>query len=1103
MATRVLIVLDGFYRFSVASPFDRDFTYTVLVDALTAAEMQVTKAHRESDASPGVRFPNFRFDGAGVNLFEFDVIWLIGWRGRNQTRMGDPLILPEPEIAALTRYMDEGGGVFATGDHDSVGADMCGRIPRVRMMRTWYGAGDSDSRMPAGFPPNFPPITSQRADTTRRNTMLDSYDLDGRNEEGFVWFENQSDSIPQTIRPTTTPAHPILRRNGRDILVFPDHMHEGQTLGVEAGFDYSEFPSLAGDHPTPEVIATGDVLGFQNRLATTTDFTLRDLSVATPKTINILSIYDGRRAGVGRIVTGSTFHHYVDINLTGDSDINTPELRARIPDAQKDHGFAHPGAEETFADIKAVFVNITNWLARSPLTIRLILERNTFGQDEVTVNPRFEGAILVTVDGLKPDQFPGEGGITTLSPRATPEQLARWAPAVSLPDVGDVVIIPTAVSSDDPALPARLQRFTFTYRLEFTADVFGVPEEVRTFPVNATLTTAAAPAALTDSARIQFVRSANPFMVDLAGDNTTTWLSSDLKVLRVVAGETFRVEAAGGTLEIRLPDGAMRADALSFIRTLTRRITPAQFEALPGNQDVSALSPFPTTMRTRRNIYNFAVARVRRNGTVTAGDMRPAATDVRVFFRMFTSQTTAALTYSTDAMGAPIEGYKKSPVAPIAVPGITGDGNEWLSFPFFAAAREADRDRQPDPDNVKNITFAESDKFFGALLDNNLADDYLRPTPTSTDAARPLLTLLTGEHQCLVAQIEFAGTPIPSGANPATSDKLAQRNIALSALANPGVDASRTAFHTFEIEATPQPITNELLPDELLLEWSKDVPEDTYVSIYIPSWNAQEVVELADRFYPRHEIRAVDAHTVELPGGGIRYVPIPKSLYRQTGVIAAELPLGIQKKQRFDVSVRQITNRSRNVKFPQPKVQPISLKEADELVRELGLDPTKEKRGVFDLGNNRSLVTDLSLIDAESDRALIIEHPDPEEVAAAVQDSRSWRETVGAFQLRILVSAKEDILLHHMRLLSVMTWRVAKLSRNSRWYRVLTRYIELLSDKVRALGGEPFAVPSTPDGMIPQLPGKDGGDEADNGGIDDPRLYIKTKNKISRLFHHH
>lgn len=1079
MAARVLIVLDGEYRFGVAGGpdpqppnVDKDFTYIDLVSALTQADMLVTKAHRRDDSTADIQ----DFDFSAANLFDFDVIWLIGFEGRNDTSL-PPNDAPSAtggigaaQLNALATFMDHGGGVFATGDHDSIGADLCGHIPRVRAMRCWFG--QADAAKPAGLasiPDNFPPVTEARADTTRTNPD-GSYTL---HPAPFVWFENQSDSVPQPMTPTSSPAHPILRHNGADITVFPDHMHEGQTLDIVAGHDYAqgspfgdttqaEFRMIAGHHELPRVIATGTVPGNRIfRASLNPGAPPLDNAVADMKTVNTLSVYDGRVAGVGRIVTGATFHHYVDINLSGDSDIKDGLETVVGSDAMKGQGFN--ADSPVFDQIKAVFVNITNWLARPRPAIGMILERSTFSQDEVTANPQFEDAILLTVDGLKPTQFPG-GGIPALGPIVG---MPPWVPAITVPPGIPIAIEPTFVSSDDPAKPDRLQRFTFTYRVSFTGDAFATFDGTSSnVTIEAALSSTAVSGALTDSAVLQLVKSANPFMLDLADGNDTTWLSSDVKVFHVIAGEDFHGLAT-------LPANATRDEALNFIRTVASSISSATFSALPSAQEDSTLSPFAvTTEMPIRPVYNFALARVRINST--GAD----AAGVRVFFRIFTSQTTAALTYHLDGSDMPIEGYLKSAGAnPIALPGTHAGGTEWLSFPMFASRRETP---QTDPENPKTVEVSAGFRIFGALIDNNLTGGYLTETPVSGGPLKPLTDLLAGEHQCIVAQIEFPDTLIPDGATPWTSDKLSQRNIALSEVANPGLDPSRVAMHTFEIEATPHPIAEGLPPDELLLDWSERTPDGTVLRIHIPSWNARDVVALADRFYPRHEIEAIDDHTIEMPGGGTRYVPIPMSRYRQTGVVAAEYPLGIKQGQRFDVSVRQITNRVRGASIPLPKVQKITREEAATLVVALDTPPA---RGAYDLGGNRVLYTDLSVFDAVSDRALIVEYPDPVEVEAAMRDTARWREPIGGFQVGVPVSTKGRMLLHHMRLLSVMRWRTAHLPRQSRWRKTMLHYLDLLTVKVQALGGDPFAVPATPDGVIPQLPGQDGhgGDDTIEG----------------------
>ena len=1098
MATTVLVVIDGGFRFkkdsAPPSDADRDFTYSTLTDALEAAGMLVTRAHRQDDSTATSGWTGFKFDAlpAGHSLAEFDVIWLIGLQGRNvalknplNTNPSGTFELTDAELRDIARYMDAGGGVFATGDHDSIGADMCGRIPRVRAMRAWYGEGDSYPKIPANLPRNNPRNGATRKDTTRRNPA-GHYDA-STNSDGatnHVWFENQSDSVPQTIVPATAPAHPILRLNGNDIKVYPDHMHEGKCLGDVAGYHYDqaldfagelfeEFRTIGSPQERPEIIANGSTQPFASRGAdaVSNGALIEGAALANADAeVASLSVYDGRAVGVGRVVTGSTFHHYVDINLTGDFDIKTPDIDPvpvgrTGPDAVKGIGF---NANSTvFEEIKAVFVNITNWLARPRPVITLNLERSTFGQDEVTGNPHFAGAIRVTVDGLRPSDFP-DGPVNTgpFNP--------AWAPIVAPDGTAFIDIAPVAVSSDDPGMPERLQRFTFLYDVDFSSSAFGT----QVVPINASLTSPAAPAPLTDTAFFQLVTSANPFMLDQDGGDNPTWLSTDLKVFRVVAGESLH--------GVMLPNNANRAQAFTFINTLKDNITVSQFVSMTGDQQASALSAMPTTTMSGKNVYNFAIARVRRNGTMLS------ANDVRVFFRIFTSQTTAALTYN----GGVGDGYPKTGGgAPIALPGQSG--GQWLSFPCFSEDRNPDPNAQDDDQNVRTIDNTDSEEFFGVLLDTNLAVNYLPTIPGGGGGNKSLRTLLAGHHQCLIAQVEFSGTPIPNGATPWTSDKLSQRNIAISEVANPGMTASRAAFHTFEIEATPQPITEDLLPDELLLDWSSTIPDDSYARIHIPSWNARDVVELADRFYPRHEIKVVDERTIEIPAGGMRYVPLPRTLYRQTGVLTVDLPLGIKRGQRFDVSVRQITNRGRDVQWPLPKVEEIPLAEAAGLLATLGVAAgppaaTAKKavvpKGVFDLGDNRTLVTDLSVFDDAGDHALLIEHPDPQLVAKARADARMWRETIGAFQLGIPVSTRKDMLLDHMRLFSLMHWRLAHMPRQSRWYATMQYYVGLLSDKVQALGGNPWEVPATPDGAIPQLPWVGDGVPGNGSTVDDGSL---------------
>lgn len=1095
MPVNVLMVLDGEYRFDQAPAPEphtgsKDFTFSTLVQTFEDAGMIVYKAHRDTDAD--VTADENGFDFSSHDLLAYDVIWLFGYHGRNALPPGTggpsgDHLLSAAEHTAIEAFMDAGGGVFATGDHDSIGADTGGHIKRVRAMRTWFGLNDTQvNTLPTGFPLNHDVMGTFQADTVQMNPQSD-YSVE---TEVFKFFENQSDSIPQPITPTNSPAHTILRRDGDDITVFPDHMHEGNTLGsVELqpfidGGTLTDFPSLDGHRELPEIIATGQSFAQLSKFATG-DFggDFIDDVYPTPKTVNTLSVYDGRIVGVGRIVTGATFHHYIDINLTGDTDIDTPEEFALAgPDAAKGQGFGYVGAEETFADIKAVYVNITKWLARPKPAIQIILERSTFSQDEATADRSFTGAFLVTVDGLKPSQFPG-GGITTLSPSQA--QLDVWAPKFTLEDDSGITIRSAEIDSDDPGLPERLQRFTFTY--EVTIDpmnAFGFGGENRALYIDGFLTpTSGVSDPLTDRAWIVLVKAANPFMHDLANGNETHWLSSDMRVFKVVAGTPY--------LGHTLVENATPAQARTWLQNVLDSLTIGGFEGLPITQGESALSPLPTTTVSGKPVYNFAIARVRLNGQAVA------ANNVRVFFRVFTTQTTAALTFrrtggATPIEGTPTAGYLQTTGAnPIALPGENVVGDEWLSFPMFAAARAANPSAQTDPNNVEAtiapIPGNTVSTFFGALIDTNLNNPYLPPEPGSSAAPQGLSSLLMGEHQCIIAQIEHKGTPIPNFAKPSTSDKLAQRNIAMSEIANPGLEASRMALHTFEIEATPAPIADNYGPDELLVDWHQGAPDGTFTALFIPTWDAQQVIELADRFYARHDLYVLDEHTVGVPAGGVRYVPVPRHQSRQTGVVSAHLPLGVRKGERYDVSIRQVTYRVQRGRLPKYEGREISRAEAlrlldlnypdDKREQRRGKSKRKLPRGAFRIGDREVLLTDTSVFDMKSDKPLLMTLPSKEELATFADTSGRWRETIGAFQIGIPVSDKQTMRVDLLRLLAILRWRADFVKPTSRWYATFKRYVELMTDKVRALGIDPFSIDPSPNPAIPGL-----GDDSDGSG---------------------
>ena len=227
----VLIVADGGLNFGIGGGGLSEFL-TVFRDLhLSPRKYKLTLAHRGGVTQyvsgflndPNILDPSkqlqvdtitsFTFDAQGLNLNKFDQIWLFGISSNGA-------ISPD-EVTKINQYMDNGGGLFATGDHGSLGSAMCGAINRVKDMRYWGSTGTPNQVSMRG---------SYRNDTNQAPA--------GQNVSSN--FENQSDNIPQNI-------YPMLSANGQPhsllsisksivptgvISIMPDHPHEGECKPV-------------------------------------------------------------------------------------------------------------------------------------------------------------------------------------------------------------------------------------------------------------------------------------------------------------------------------------------------------------------------------------------------------------------------------------------------------------------------------------------------------------------------------------------------------------------------------------------------------------------------------------------------------------------------------------------------------------------------------------------------------------------------------------------------------------------------------------------------------------------------------------------------------
>ncbi len=336
----ILIVVDGFVSLTEApSGFGIGRIVRLLREEhIGCTHFRVDLARREGE--PGTnsnplpnqpRYTGFRFnlteDGAPV-LNNYHEVWCFGFNPDNAAETDANIVKPEalplsdPELEALTDWMNnERGGVLAMGDHDYLGASMCHKIPRVRSMRRWTNA--------QGVPPIGDPLSPDTADRHDTNQPATPEQL---GMGALIPFFNQEDSTPQRIEwvpwlsqrlsiiATASRPHPILcHPTLGPIDVMPDHPHEGwcfedDEVDLTKTFDLPslsvsvpEYPLANGKPHGPRVVAHG---------WTTPNPPYNLAKGPSPrKHFAMISAYDGHRAGVGRVVTDSTWHHWFDENI--------------------------------------------------------------------------------------------------------------------------------------------------------------------------------------------------------------------------------------------------------------------------------------------------------------------------------------------------------------------------------------------------------------------------------------------------------------------------------------------------------------------------------------------------------------------------------------------------------------------------------------------------------------------------------------------------------------------------------------------------------------------------------------------------------------------
>ncbi len=362
----------------------------------------------------------------------------------------------------------------------------------------------------------------------------------------------------------------------------------------------------------------------------------------------------------------------------------------------------------------------------------------------------------------------------------------------------------------------------------------------------------------------------------------------------------------------------------------------------------------------------------------------------------------------------PATTYRRAGMGNATISLVGQEGGIISSIPFFAGARNnyTSVSSQADPLNMKDLPAAgntETVVYFGCWLDFNQPAQTIPLTNDTTHAVTPvnLQTSIRGIHQCLVAEVFFAGDPTQPNATPGSSDNLSQRNLAIANSDNPGSSATHTLQHTFEIKPSQFNLTQDAIdgqiiarhtsatanvgndqligPDLLLIHWN-NLPRESKIIVYMPEVKVDDIIALEPytRLTPTQIIKE-DEHSFSFISSDINYIPIPGGFIKNIpGLLTIELPSTVVKGQLFKVLVQQ------------------------------------------------------------------------------ARFYRNTRRIIGSFQFNIPVSTAEQILTIGMRNLSILKYVRQSMPVTDPWRMIFNRYIKGLSDKVNGLGGKADNVPASP-----------------------------------------
>lgn len=345
-------------------------------------------------------------------------------------------------------------------------------------------------------------------------------------------------------------------------------------------------------------------------------------------------------------------------------------------------------------------------------------------QNYISANPattvfNFSGGLLTAGNGIQISPTPANpGGVTPVTPIAQYE--------------------------DDNNL-REPQRISFTYDITFSnTSAFPGVGGTNTFDLNAQVQFGSTSlTGASNSQEFELFGGDDPYFSNRDPSNGAqrSYLSQELRVFSVAAGTAPLPNGpkftSDGYASIQSLIGYLKGSS-----TYTTPSNPDPLDNLPGQQSFetvdSTLHPKDSNGNT---LYSFAIARVR----MTASTSAPPANSVRVFFRLWTAQSTdtdwqpnvGPYQSITNAPGTPNAG---DPIFPQQSGSLFDPSGATLqTIPFFAtdAAGTNDYNFGVPNGNIQNISTSSSDSvwtYYGCFLD--VYSNYQSKFP--------------GNHHCLV-----------------------------------------------------------------------------------------------------------------------------------------------------------------------------------------------------------------------------------------------------------------------------------------------------------------------------------------------------------------